>query len=244
MKVLSVRSLDHAIAVCVCGLAAIALGLSAAGAEISLSQLARDLKSGASSPALAAQTLAFAATHPPGAPLPAGELAALDDLLAARDPAVIAAAARVAGAWKAESASNRLGELAASETPEIQRAAFAALRQLGGAAALAQFSVLTRKGHPGELRRAALVAIAEISLDGAVMAAPEILRDLQTRDEALDLWRKLLAVPRAANSFAVRLPRGLPPPVLAAGAQAASELGEPGQALAKAIARAGGPPVR
>jgi len=67
------------------------------------------------------------------------------------------------------------------------------------------------------------------------MQAAEVLPLIDTEPDALETWRGLLKVERAANSFAVRLPKDLPAPVLAAGVRAAQELGKAGKPLLKVL---------
>ena len=173
---------------------------------------------------------------------------ALTRFLFAPDARLQAAAARLAGAWKMEDAANRLGQLATSSDAAVRLAAFEALRAIGGKTAMTFFAVLARPGQSPEMRRKALVAIAEINLDAAVVQAVEVLSLIDNEADALETWRGLLKVDRAANSFAVRLPKGLPAPVLTAGIKAARELGKAGEPLIKVLAaqiaasQAGGKP--
>ena len=87
------------------------------------------------------------------------------------------------------------------------------------------------------MRRRALVAIAEISLDGATMQGAEVFPLIDNEADALETWRDLLKIERAASAFAVRLPKDLPKPVLIAGIRAARELGKPGEQLLKVLTR-------
>lgn len=164
------------------------------------------------------------------------DVEALNRLLYFPDGRVRAAAARLAGAWKSEEAANRLSQLAIDAEVSVRLAAFEALRAIGGKTALTYFAVLARPDQSAEMRRKALVAIAEINLDAAVVQAAEVLPLIDNEADALETWRGLLKVERAANSFAVRLPKGLPSPVLHAGIQAARELGKAGAPLTKVLA--------
>ena len=162
---------------------------------------------------------------------------ALSRLLRASDLNLQAAAARLAGAWKMEYAADRLAELAASPDAAVRLAAFQGLRAIGGTTALTFFAVLARPDQRTEMRRNALVAIAEISLDGAAMQAAEVFPLIDNEPDALETWRGLLKVERAADAFAVRLAKDLPQPVLTAGIRAAKELGKPGEPLLKVLTR-------
>lgn len=172
----------------------------------------------------------------PSLPLLDPDYRALTGLLFSPDVRLQAAAARLAGAWKMDNAADRLAELAASPDAAVRLAAFEALRAIGGRTALSFFAVLARPDERADTRRRALVAIAEISLDAAVMQAAEVLPLIDNEADALETWRGLLQVERAANSFAVRLPKGLPAPVLTAGVRVARELGKAGEPLIKVLA--------
>jgi hypothetical protein len=159
----------------------------------------------------------------------------LAHLLRSPDEKLQAAAARLAGAWQMEFAGERLAALAASPNKETAAAAFDALRAIGGKTALAFFAVLARPDQQIETRRRALVAMAEIQLDAAVVQAADVLPAIDNEADALETWRGLLKVDRAANAFAVRLPANLPKSTARAGLQAANELGKPGEPLAKRL---------
>jgi hypothetical protein len=158
-------------------------------------------------------------------------------LLFAPNVELQAAAARLAGAWKMGPAADRLAELAASPDTGVRLAAFEALRSIGGKTALTFFAVLARPDQRAETRRRALVAIAEISLDAATMQAAEVFPLIDNEADALETWRGLLKVERAADAFSVRLAKDLPKPVLTAGIRAAQELGEEGEPLLKVLTR-------
>ena len=169
-------------------------------------------------------------------PVPEVDFQTVARLLDSPKPKLMAAAARLAGNWKIEDTANRLAELAESPDGAIRLTAMEALRRIGGKTALTVFAVLARPYQLPETRRRALVSIAEIQLDAAVVQAAEVLPLIDNEADALETWRGLLKVERAATAFAVRLPKYLPPPVLAAGVQAARELGKSGEPLLKALA--------
>lgn len=156
-------------------------------------------------------------------------------LLHSPDAKLQAAAARLAGAWQMEYLGQELATLAGGSDKEAQVAAFEALRRIGGKTALTFFSVLARPDQKIETRCHALVAMAEIQLDAAVVQAADVLPAIENEALALETWRGLLKVDRAANAFAVRTPRGLPPPVITAGLQASREAGKAGNSLARAL---------
>jgi hypothetical protein len=161
----------------------------------------------------------------------------LTRLLYSTEPKMQAAAARLAGGWKMTGLGNRVAELVASPDELARNAAFEALRQIGGDAALNFFAQLTSPDQRLEIRRRALVAIAEIKLDAAVMKAADVLPAIENEAEALETWRGLLKIEGAPQAFATRLPRPLPRPVVVAGLHAAGELGKEGEPLSKALAR-------
>jgi len=157
--------------------------------------------------------------------------------LRAENPGIEAAAARLAGAWKVDDALDQLSQMAGAKEVEVRQEAFRAIKSFGGEPALRFLAVVVRPGYPEDIRRQALVAIAEISLDGAVMQAPDVFAAIENEADALVLWRGLLKVNGAGQAFAVRLPRPLSAVVIAAGLQAAEEAGASGKPLAKALAK-------
>lgn len=156
-------------------------------------------------------------------------------LLHSPDTRLQTAAARLAGAWKQAYVGTELAAIAGRADRNAQAAAFEALRQIGGKTALTFFSVLARPDQKIETRCHALVAMAPIQLDAAVVQASEVLPSVENEALALETWRGLLQVDRSADAFAVRLPGNLPQPVISAGLQASQEMGKAGSTLARAL---------
>ncbi|WP_131990178.1 hypothetical protein [Chthoniobacter flavus] len=195
----------------------------------------------------AVDALAVAALNRQARPTPSGKetepLANPDyqmllRLLHSPDAKLRAASARLAGAWRQGYVGQELVSLASAggSGPET-KAAFEALRQIGGKTALAFFSVLARPDQKIETRCHALVAMAEIQLDAAIVKANDVLPAIQDEALATETWRRLLRVDRAANAFAVRLPGDLPRPVIEAGLQESRKLGKAGNSLTRALTR-------
>jgi hypothetical protein len=156
---------------------------------------------------------------------------ALGKLLRSADPGVQGAAAELAGEWRMESVADRLGELARGSNAEVQRKAFDALRKIGGHTALSFFALLIRPDQPLKLRCEALIAIAEINLDAAMMQIGGVLLDIHDETKAMETWRALLKMKGAAPALSIRLPQKLPREVIAAGIRAAKEKDEVGEPL-------------
>jgi putative heme-binding domain-containing protein len=161
-------------------------------------------------------------------------------LLASSDPELQGAAARLAGFWKLEQAADALAPLAASADAALRASAFGALREIGGQTALSFLGTLIRPDQPLDVRRAALVTIAQIKLDGAIFYAPDVLGAIRDENAALETWRALLQVKGAANSFAIKIKQAgagvFPKSVATAGLRAAREIGKNGEALVAALA--------
>ena len=127
---------------------------------------------------------------------PTGDLATLDVLLRSPDAGIKTSAIQLAGIWKLTSLVPRLVELAGAPatSPADRAAAFAALRDMGGAPVIAALKQLGGEGSAPAVRREAAVTLAGLELPTAV---PQVLAVLQaTTDEtqAQALWRSLLGI--------------------------------------------------
>ena len=123
---------------------------------------------------------------------------------------------------------------------ELRLAAIDGLRDLGGAPALADLQALLPDGQAPEVRRAALIAVAELNLGAGVEAAGQVLAGVADEKTALETWRTLLQIKGEPEAFAAKLPVILPPAVAAAALRAARESGKKGEVLANALAAQSG----
>ncbi len=169
-------------------------------------------------------------TRPEGSLTPAAQL--LDD----KDPTTRAAGARLAGLWKLNATAQRLGELATTQNPQVQPAAFEGLRSLGGKPALEVLEPMLAATNPTGLRLAALGALAQVRLPTALASFEKILASAKSVDEAAAVWRSLLQTDAAAPALEKDLPKNLTPTAYAGGLKAAREIGRKGGNLAKLLA--------
>jgi putative heme-binding domain-containing protein len=147
-------------------------------------------------------------------------------VLASTSGAARAAAFQVVGAWQFAPALPTLVQAAsdpASGAVERQ-AAFAALREVGGAAAIAAARDLSANGATGEIRRDAVVVLAALDLARSVPDLIRVLRETGDETQAQALWRDLLAVRAVGGRLAEALQaETLPPLVAQAGLRPARE---------------------
>jgi len=157
---------------------------------------------------------------------PAGSADDLMPVLTSATGAARTAAFQVAGAWQFAPALPVLVRAAgdpASAAAERQ-AAFTALRDIGGADAIAAARDLGANGATPAIRRDAVVVLAALDLAHAVPDLLRVLRETGDEAQAQALWRELLAV----RSVGARLTEALqtetlPPAVAQAGLRPARE---------------------
>ena len=173
---------------------------------------------------------------------PEGDLGELAALLAAAEESVRTAALRLAGAWKLAPLSAQVLRVASSAaaTPAERTAAFAALRDLGGAEIIAALTRFARENPSPAVRREAVVTLAALNLTAALPEVLVVLKDTTAEVDAAALWRSLLAIRGAGARLATEVPQAnLPVPVAQAGLRPAREGGQNG-ALVAALTKAAG----
>ena len=173
---------------------------------------------------------------------PAGDLGGLAALLAAADEPVRTAALRLVGAWKLAPLSAQLLRVASNGTTAAaeRSAAFAALRDLGGADIIAALTRLVRENPSPAIRREAVVTLAGLNLTTALPEILAVLKQTTAEVDAQALWRSLLAIRGAGARLATEVPQAkLPAPVALAGLRPAREGGQNG-ALVAALTKAAG----
>jgi putative heme-binding domain-containing protein len=175
---------------------------------------------------------------------PDGNLSEIGAFLSHDQEEVRLGAVRLAGAWKELGPHfAKLGALAgAKETsPALREAAFASLRESGGPRAIETLAPLTAKGTDPAIRRSAVLALAGLKLDQAVVPAVDVLVETTNETEALALWRSLLNVRGAGPALARALPKsGLTPAFAKLGLRAAREGGRSEPDLVLALTRGSG----
>ena len=173
---------------------------------------------------------------------PEGDLARLGTLLASASASIRVAALPLVGSWKlpalAPTVVRRAGDAA---TPAAERtAAFGTLRELGGAAVVAELQTLARAPADPAIRREAVVALAGVDLGAAMPDVLAVLAATTGEGDAQALWRALLAVKGAAVRLAAQLPGAKLPGVVAkAGLRPAREGGQ-NQPLVQALIKSAG----
>jgi putative heme-binding domain-containing protein len=116
---------------------------------------------------------------------PAGDLQRIRPLLSASSESLAMSAARLAGAWKAESLQRDLMALCReSKSTRLRQSRADALAEIGTPAAREALASFTTDGQPLELQHAAVLAIARIELNQAAAYAKTILPQLAVGDAA------------------------------------------------------------
>ena len=117
---------------------------------------------------------------------PDGDLSAVEALLDADEPQLVAAAIAAAGAWNCEPLTSRVVDMArAAETDlVIRRAALEALVTLGGGSQRSVLEELSESSQPALVREQAIVALAGVDLRAAAAAAATLLAEAPPRNPA------------------------------------------------------------
>jgi putative heme-binding domain-containing protein len=173
---------------------------------------------------------------------PDGDGGAVAALLSAPDEPTRMAATQVAGAWKLARLTPTLLRTAtnANASAPERAAAFAALRDIGGAEVLAGLkSVAAESGAP-EIRREAVLTLAGLDLPAALPGVMALLKTTTTESDAQALWRALLGIRGAGARLAGAVADAqLPKEVARAGLRPAREGGQ-NQALVQALMKSAG----
>ncbi len=171
---------------------------------------------------------------------PGGDLTRVGTLFTHANARVRRGAVELAGNWRVDALAPQLIKLAsaATEPADLVQAAFTSLRAIGGKAAIAALLPLTAPPNAPALRRQAVVALAGLDLNSVREPAVQLLNDLTDANEAVELWRSLLAVKGASAALTRALPKtGLSPVMAKAGLRAAREGGRNEPDLLFALSR-------
>jgi putative heme-binding domain-containing protein len=171
---------------------------------------------------------------------PEGDLAAIEKLFANTAERARAEAIKLAGAWKLAGLSPKLMEAArAKESPAaIRQAAFQSIREIGGSDAVKGLTELSGAKSELPIRQQAVVTLAALDLKSAAPLAIDVLSATENENDAMTLWRQLLAIKGAAPAFAQALPKsGLPHTMAKTGLRVAREGGRNEPNLVLALAR-------
>jgi len=173
---------------------------------------------------------------------PTGDLEAISKLIERTDEDVRAPAARLAGSWKLGALAPALAVLAsrADSSEVVRRAAIEGLRELGGKDAVPALRALTKDNNE-RIRQAAAAALAATDLSGSMTQILDVVSTISKEDDALALWRSLLAVKGASDAFTKALRTAtLPEAAARAGLRVAREGGRNEPNLVLALNKAGG----
>ena len=151
-----------------------------------------------------------------------------------------AASLRLAGQWRLrEFVSELLATAGKKESSAaVRTAVFQSLRDIGGNEVEEGLTKLGSATTPEPIRLEAVKALTALNLSKGAPLAIEVLTATETEENALSLWRALLANKGAAGTFTQLLPKsGLPAPMVKAGLRAAREGGRNEPNLVLALAR-------
>jgi len=173
---------------------------------------------------------------------PSGDVAAVSKLVESGKDNVRASAARLVGTWKLASAAPALDKLAGdAATPvSLRQASIEGLRDLGGRNSITALRSLA-KDKDSSIQRSAAAALAATDLNGSMPQILEVVSATTKEDEALTLWRSLLAAKGSSAALAKALStNALPESAARAGLRVAREGGRSEPNLVLALNRAGG----
>jgi putative heme-binding domain-containing protein len=174
---------------------------------------------------------------------PEGNLGRIGNLLASEDDALRASTARLAGLWQLEPLRPRLTEIATAKTTRapLRRAALESLVALGGKASRETIEQLTGEKQSPDVRRMAVVSLAELDVSSAAKQAAAVLAASAADADPSDVINALLQQKKGAESLTSALAgRKLPPDVAKVALRTARASGRDVTALAEALTKAGG----
>ena len=172
---------------------------------------------------------------------PSGDLNGVATLIDRADSAVRAPAAKLAGTWKLASAAPTLNKLASdAATPvSLRQACIEGLRDLGGRTSIIALRSLAKDKDAG-IQRSAAAALAATDLNGSMPQILEVVSATEKEDDALALWRALIASKGASAAITKALAtNSLPEAAAKAGLRAAREGGRNDPNLIMALNKAG-----
>ena len=176
---------------------------------------------------------------------PEGDLAPLGAVTSAADraEAVRTAALKLLVVWKGHGSwipAILPVARATSASPDLRRAAFDALKAIGGKEALKALDELVKDADPG-ISRSAVVALAGLDIQRAVPSVIEQIKQLKDETAAVDFWRGVLSAKGAGRAIADALPdHGISVEAARAGMRVAREGGRSDVDLVLALAKGAG----
>ncbi len=173
---------------------------------------------------------------------PAGDLAEFAPLLQAAQESRRVAALQLAGAWQLRAFTPQVVQVAgnAQGSPAERRAAFAALREIGGAPVIAELKKLAGSNAPLAVRREAALTLAALDIPAAMPHVIAVLQATTDAAQAQELWRSLLTIRNMSARLTAELAKvDLPREVARAGLRPARE-GNQHQALVPVLLKSAG----
>jgi putative heme-binding domain-containing protein len=174
---------------------------------------------------------------------PEGDLGRVAALLQAEDDALRAAAARLAGRWRLESARPQLLDYAGAEgtSAALRQAVCEGLVALGGPASRDALDELAGAKGPFTRRRMALTALAGLDLGAASRRARGVLSASPGGEGAAEVFEAFLERKKGPELLAAALAgRKLPADVAKVGVRAVRTSGRDAPALLEVLTKAGG----
>jgi putative heme-binding domain-containing protein len=159
------------------------------------------------------------------------------------DDRVRGSAARLAGLWGVSDARQKLTALAKDAKARIEqrRAAVDGLMSLGGKPSIETLGALAEKESNGEVRRAALVALASLDADDAAKKAVSLLAGAKSAEGVNDIFEAFLGRKNGAALLAKALEgKKLSQDVAKVGVRSVRISGRPDSGLLDALTKAGG----
>ncbi|HUR59658.1 MAG TPA: PVC-type heme-binding CxxCH protein [Opitutaceae bacterium] len=173
---------------------------------------------------------------------PTGELRVLAGLLKAPSEQLRVATMQLAGTWQLQPFTPDIAKVAGNEgTSAVERrAAFAALREIGGPAVPVHLRELAGSQARLEIRREAALTLAALDANAAMPHVIAVLQATTDETQSQALWRSLLTIRNMSTRLAAQLPKvELPVAVARAGLRPARE-GTQHQALVPVLLKSAG----
>ena len=173
---------------------------------------------------------------------PTGDIVGFETLLSAAKEPQRVAALQLAGTWKLGRFTPQIVQVAgnAQASTGERQAAFAALRDIGGAGVIAGLKKMAGGTATLEVRREAALTLAALDAPAALPHVIAVLQATVDEAQALTLWRSLLTIRGLSTRLANALPKvELPPAVARAGLRPARE-GNQHQALVPVLLKLAG----
>ena len=138
---------------------------------------------------------------------PAGGAAGISKLLNGSDPLITKSAIELSGLWKLRGQVGTLGKTIADpkKTLDVRTAAVYALRSIGGPESANSLYQTATKSDAGALRKHAVISLARLDIGRAASPFFELLNQVETEQQGLELWRGVMVDKRAGKTLAKKI---------------------------------------